>query len=309
MYDVLIVGAGPTGLSAALWLGRCQRQVLVCDTGKPRNAAAHATHGMLSRDGIAPAELLRLGREQLRPYTTVEFRTIEVIDAKRSTDHFLVRLADQTQVAARKLLLATGVVDDLPAIPGLADFYGKSVFHCLYCDGWEVRDQPLAVYGSGEQGRLLALQATQWSRDLMLCTDGPSGLSSQDQTLLAHLGVQVCQERIARLEGTGGQLERIVFTTGERLSRRALFVPTQERQHSDLAARLGYVFPSQRLALRTEGYEQAAIPGLYVAGNSVRNLWVIGAAAEGAEAAFLLNRALFQEDLARTRAALSIAAP
>lgn len=301
MYDAIIVGAGPAGLSAALWLGRCQRQVLICDTGRPRNAASHAMHGFLTRDGIAPAEFLRLGREQLRPYPTVEFRTIAVIDAERSAGHFTVRLSDQTQVAARKLLLTTGVVDDLPALPGLEAFYGTSVFHCPYCDGWEVRDQPLAIYGSGEQGRMLAIQLMQWSRDLVLCTDGPSGLSPQDEMLLSRLGIVIREERIARLEGNGGQLERIVFANGEIVPRRALFVQTHERQHSDLAAKLGYVFPAERLALRTEGYEQAAVPGLYVAGNAFRNLWVIGAAAEGAEAAFLLNRALLMEDLVSKR--------
>src|SRR5437879_1311927 len=144
MYDTVIVGAGPAGLSAALWLGRCRRRVLVCDTGNPRNVASQAMHGFLTRDGVAPTEFLRLGREQLRRYTTVELRSIAVSDAERREEHFLVTLADQTQVKTRKLLLATGVVDDLPPLGGLAELYGTSVFHCAYCDGWEVRDQPLA---------------------------------------------------------------------------------------------------------------------------------------------------------------------
>lgn len=305
MYDAVIVGAGPTGLSAALWLGRCRRRVLVCDTGNPRNVASQAIHGFLTRDGIAPAEFFGMGREQLSTYTTVEQRSIAVIDAERREGRFLVTLADKTQVTTRKLLLATGVVDDLPPLEGLAPFYGTSVFHCAYCDGWEVRDQPLAVYGAGEQGRLLALQLWQWSQDLVLCTDGPSQLAEQDLALLSHLGILVREERIARLEGNENHLERIVFVNGETVRRSALFVPTHERQHSDLAVKLGYVFPENRLKLRTEGYEQPSAPGLFVAGNSVRNLWVIGAASEGAEAAFLLNRALFQEDLARERACLT----
>jgi hypothetical protein len=132
----------------------------------------------------------------------------------------------------------------------------------------------------------------------VLCTDGLSGLAQQDHALLKRLGIVIREERIARLDGHGGQLEQIVFTNGERLPRRALFVRTQERQHSDLATKLGYIFPENRLALRIEGYQQAAVSGLYVAGNAYRNLWVIGAAAEGAEAAFLINRSLLQEDLA-----------
>ncbi|GHO48805.1 NAD(P)/FAD-dependent oxidoreductase [Ktedonospora formicarum] len=304
MYDAIIVGAGPTGLSAALWLGRCRRRVLVCDTERPRNSASQALHGFLTRDGIAPAEFLRLGREQLAPYTTVELRTIAVTDAERVEEHFRVTLADHTQVETRKLLLATGVIDELPLLDGLEQFYGSSVFHCPYCDGWEWRDQPLALYGAGEHGRAMALQLRQWSHDLVLCTDGPAELDAADLALFSRLGIGVCEDRIAHLEGSAEQLERIVFRNGKVLARRALFVITHEHQHAPLAQRLGYRFSPNRLMLRTEGYEQPDIPGLFVAGNSVRNLWVIGAAAEGAEAAFLLNRSLLQEDLARERLAL-----
>jgi thioredoxin reductase len=297
MYDVIIVGAGPARLSAALWLGRCRRQVLVCDTGQPRNAVSHAMHGFLTRDGIAPAEFLRAAREQLRPYPTVEYRAVAVVDAERSSEHFTVTLGDSRRQTSRKLLFTTGMVDELPAIPGVATFYGKSVFPCPYCDGWEVRDQPLAVYGKDERGKLLALQLTQWSRDLVFCTDGPSTLSRQDLAQLAHLGIGIREEHIAHLEGRDGQLEAIVFEQGERLPRHALFLHPHQHQHCDLPARLGYVFPTERVGLREAGYEQAAVPGLYVAGEMYRSQWVINAASEGVEAAYLINLALLMEDL------------
>src|SRR5687768_7612451 len=146
-YDVLIVGGGPAGLSAALVLGRCRRRVLVCDAGRPRNAASHGLHGFLTRDGIKPSEFLEIARQQLRPYDTVELKQTEVTSARRLANGFELTLANGESVSARKLLLATGVVDELPALDGLPDFYGRSVFHCPYCDGWEVRDQPLAIYG------------------------------------------------------------------------------------------------------------------------------------------------------------------
>lgn len=297
MYDVIIVGAGPAGLSAALWLGRCRRHVLVCDTGHPRNARSHAMHGFLTRDGISPAEFLQHGREQLHPYPTVEFRALAVVDAERSSDHFTVTLADQSSFSACKLLFTTGMIDELPAIEGIETYYGKSVFPCPYCDGWEVRDQPLAVYGKDEGGKRLALQLTQWSRDLVFCTNGPSALSRQDLAQLAHLGMVVREEPIARLEGRDGRLEAIVFDNGERLPRRALFLHPHQRQQCDLPAKLGYVFPAERVGLRMEGYEQAAVPGLYVAGDAFRSLWVINAASEGVEAAFFINVALLMEDL------------
>jgi thioredoxin reductase len=150
-FEIIIVGAGPAGLSAALILGRCRRRVLVCDSGKPRNAASRAVHGFLSRDGTPPPELLDCAREQIRPYRTVTMLQTEVVDAEQSAEGFAVLLANGSSYFAPKLLLATGVVDELPAITGIDRFYGRSVHHCPYCDGWEWRDQPLAVYGGSER--------------------------------------------------------------------------------------------------------------------------------------------------------------
>src|SRR5215213_6812976 len=202
MYDVIIVGAGPAGLSAALMLGRCRRRVLVCDTGRPRNAASHGMHGFLSRDGMPPAEFLRIAREQMQQYTTVEMRDVEVVGAECSDGSFHVTLRDGVRLTSRKLLIATGVVDNLPSIPGFKELYGRSVFHCPYCDGWEVRDQPLAVYGRGARGHGLSLELTGWSRDIVLCTDGPSELSADDVARLTRNGIVLREERVLALEGT-----------------------------------------------------------------------------------------------------------
>ena len=153
--DVIIVGAGPAGLSAALVLGRCRRRVLVFDSGHPRNAASHGLHGYLTRDGIDPGEFLQIARDQLRQYETVQLRHVEVIDAQRLENSFEISLANGERFTSRRLLLATGVVDEIPQIEGMAEFYGTSVFHCPYCDGWEMRDQPLAVLGHGKAGAAL----------------------------------------------------------------------------------------------------------------------------------------------------------
>jgi thioredoxin reductase len=297
MYDVIIVGAGPAGLSAALWLGRGRRQVLVCDSGHPRNAVSHAMHGFLTRDGTAPLEFVRLGREEVLAYPNVELREVSVLDAERVKNHFSVTLADHSRLATRKLLFTTGIVDELPPLEGIEAFYGKSVFPCPFCDGWEVRDQPLAIYGKDKEGKHLALQLTQWSRDLLFCTDGPSTLTKQDLAQLAHLGLEVREDRIARLEGHDGQLEGIVFANGDRLPRRALFLRPDQHPRCDLPVKLGYVFPSQRPLLRTQGYEQPTAPGLYVAGDAFRSTWVINAASEGVEVAYFMFIALLKEDL------------
>jgi thioredoxin reductase len=297
VFDVIIVGAGPAGLSAALVLGRCRRHVLICDAGRPRNAMSRGLHGYLTRDGIEPAEFLRLGRDQLRQYETVELRETEVTDAQRVGEDFELTLGDGQRVWSRKLLLATGVVDDLPEIEGLEAFYGTGVFHCPYCDGWEMRDQPLAVYGRGENGAGLALELTLWSRNLVLCTDGPSELSDKDLQRLTDHNIPVREDRIARIEGNNGVLERLVFAGGESLELHGLFFSSGQRQGSDLPKKLGCEFTDQG-CVDTADYEKTNVPGLYVAGDASRFVqFVIVAASEGAQAAVAINKELMQEDL------------
>jgi thioredoxin reductase len=283
-------------------LGRCCRRVLVCDTGAPRNRWSHAVHGFLTRDGTPPADLLRLARAELGPYDTVELRSVEVVDAVRAANGFDVVCADGTRHRARKLLLATGVVDELPRVEGLEQFYGQSVHHCPYCDGWEWRNQPLAAYGRGDQGAGLALGLAAWSRDLLLCSDGPAELSERMRERLETLGIPVREDRVLRLEGTGGRLERIVFDDGAPAARRALFFATGQRQSSALPARLGCRFNDQG-AVDTGKCEATNVPGLYVCGDASREAqFVIVAAAEGAEAGMAINKALLEEDLARRSA-------
>jgi thioredoxin reductase len=300
-YECIIVGAGPAGLSAALMLGRCRRRVLVCDTGQPRNIRSAGLHNYLTRDGIQPAEFLDLARQEIARYSSVEFRPIEVLDATRSPDGFRIVCADGLQLAARKLLLATGVVDELPAIDGLEALYGTSVHHCPYCDGWEWRDQAIAVYGRAEEGKALALGLTAWTEDLVLCTGGPSGLTEEDMDQLARAGIEVREQPVARLQGKDGLLERVIFDTGESLSRRALFICSGQHQRSALARKLGCRFTANG-AVDTGTCEATDVPGLYVAGDASKEAqFVIVAAAEGAEAGMAINKSLLKEDLSQNR--------
>ena len=299
MYDVIVVGAGPAGLSAALMLGRCRRSVLVCDTGRPRNAASKALHGFLSRDGIAPQDLLAIGRKELERYETVEFRAVEGVDARwcKEEKRFEINVATGEHLRSRKLLLATGVADNVPDIDGIRELYGTSVFHCPYCDGWEVRDQPIAIYGRGEKGHGLALELTVWSRDLVLCTNGPCELRDNQRERLERHGIAVREEPIARLEGDAGILRHIVFESGERLPRRAMFFTEGQFQHSHLSTSLGCEF-NDKGTVRTGKYETTHVPGLFVCGDASRRVqWVVVAAAEGAEAAFAINTDLLKDDL------------
>jgi len=296
-YDCLVAGAGPAGLSAALMLGRCRRRVLVCDTGAPRNRWSHAVHGFLTRDGTPPARLLALAREELRPYDTVELCDARVVDAMPVSGGFVVRCEDGREVRCRKLLLATGVVDELPAIPGIDALYGRSVHHCPYCDGWEWRDQPIASYGREEHGAVLALSLSQWSRNVLVCTDGPASLSTEMRERLRARGIQVREDRVVRLEGQAGLLERIVFDAGPAEARRALFFATGQRQASELPARLGCRFTDNG-TVATGKCEATNVPGLYVCGDASKEAqFVVVAAAEGAEAAMAINKALLEEEL------------
>ena len=300
-YDCIVVGAGPAGLSAALMLGRCRRDVLVCDVGNPRNARSNGLHNYLTRDGILPREFLELARREVGRYPSIEFREVEVLDATRSPDGFRVVCADGRQLGARKLLLATGVVDELPPIEGLAPLYGISVHHCPYCDAWEWRDQPIAIYGRAEEGSALALGLTIWTGDLVLCTDGPSGLSEAELEQLGREGIEVREDRVARLQGRDGRLEQIIFEKGESLARRALFVCAGQHQRSALARKLGCRF-TDKGAVATGSCEATDVPGLYVAGDSSKEAqFVVVAAAEGAEAGMAISRALLKEDLAQNR--------
>jgi thioredoxin reductase len=295
-WDVIIVGAGPAGLSAALILGRCRRRVLVLDTDRPRNAASRALHGFLSRDGINPRVLRRIGRDQLARYDTIRLEKLEAMRARAVRGGFHLALSDGTRARCRKLLLATGVIDEIPPIKGLEDLYGCSVFHCPYCDGWECRDQPLAAFGRRSNVVRLAIELKIWSRDLVVCSDG-FRLTPTDIACLNQHRIPFRMERVASLDGAGGQLRRVVFVDGSSIERRYLFFSSRQRQASELAAQLGCAF-TRRGAVETGKYEVTDIPGLYTAGDASRLVQLaIVAASEGAQAAFAINTALMKEDL------------
>jgi thioredoxin reductase len=291
-----VAGGGPAGLSAALVLGRALRRVLVCDAGEPRNRDSEAAHGYLTRDGIAPATFLAIARAELARYATVEYRPIQVTDAARVGDLFEFRLGNGERVRGRTVLVATGVVDTLPPLEGLKPLYGRSVHHCPYCDGWEHRDSPVAAYGAGERGARLALKLRQWSADVVWCADGDSEVDDDLRADLAAAGVVVRTERVRKLEGREGRLERIMLEDADPLERSALFLVGEQRQGSPLAERLGCRFNAKG-TVETGRSERTDVPGVFVAGDASKDAqFMIVAAAEGAEAAVAIDSMLARQD-------------
>jgi thioredoxin reductase len=295
--DVIIVGAGPAGMSAALVLARACRRVLVFDHGHPRNAASRAIHGFLTRDGVSPHDFRAMARDELARYPEARIIDLEVVDAACEEGVFRVTTIDAQHFTAKKLLIATGVVDHVPDVPGLRELYGRSVFHCPYCDAYEYRDRRLAVYGCEERGYGLALELLGWSRDVVLISDGPCGVDGKKRERLARHRIAVREDKVLRLEGQDGQLQRVVFETGAPIERDALFFTTGQAQRSHLADVLGCEF-NEKGTVRTGPYETTHLHGLYVAGDASRAVqWLVVAAAEGAEAAYSINQDLIKETL------------
>jgi thioredoxin reductase len=276
-------------------LGRCRRRVLLCDDGKPRNRSSHALHGYLTRDGVAPLELNAIGRGELEQYG-VDARARRVTSVERVADRFGVSLDDGRVEESRFLLVATGVEDELPDVAGLRECYGRSVFHCPYCDGWEQRDRRLGVFGRGRGGVLLALSMKTWSRHVTLLTHG-GRLDRKGRERLARNEVALITDAIARCVHDEGVLSSVEFASSEPLPLDAIFFTTGQHPRCDLAEALGCRF-NRKGTVETGMLSETNVPGVFVAGDASHDAqFVVVAAAEGVKAALAINQALQREEL------------
>jgi thioredoxin reductase len=300
-YDAIIVGGGPAGQAAALTLGRSRRRVLLLDAGQGRNAPAAAVHNLLAHDGTPPEELRRIGREQLGRYPSVELGRATVSGARALPgEGFRLELDGGEGVTARRLLLATGLADQLPAIDGLAPLWGRSAFHCPYCHGFEVSGRRVAVLGAGPERVRLALNLSRFTDDLVLCANGQP-LAADLAERLAAAGIAVRGEPVARFEGRDGQLERIVLEQGEPLERDAVFIATVLHQRSDLAGRLGCrLLPDG--CVEVDELARTSVPGVYAAGDMAHRaaLPMPFAAVSWASASGTVAGAMLDQDLLTT---------
>jgi thioredoxin reductase (NADPH) len=298
--EIVIVGGSVAGLQTALTLGRARRSVVVVDDGHPRNGPARQVHNFLGQSAPTPAGLLATGRELLRPYDVTIVRD-RVEEVRRNGRALEVRLGGGAEWGARAVVLATGLHDVLPDVPGVAAAWGGSVVACPHCHGWEVRDGPLAqlgLRGLPARGVARALLLSAWSEDVVLFTDGDP-LAAADVDRLARAGVRVRTERVLGVEEVPGGVE-VVVAGGERVPRRALFVATTQHQQTDLAVRLGCALvpdgpAAGAVAADTVG--RTGVPGVWVAGTTANPaLLAIGAAGHGSTVATALHADLLEQD-------------
>ena len=299
-WDCIVVGGGAAGLSAALVLGRARRRTLVVDAGSQSNRAAHGIGGLLGQDGRPPAAFYAAARNELGVYPTVELRFGEVVGGERRLGDFVLELADGSSAAARRVLLATGMDYRHPPLAGIAERWGRSVFHCPFCHGWEVRDEPLGVLDRGAGGVHRALLLRLWSEDVTLLADGPAELDAEDRSRLDAAGVAVDERRVAGLRGAGSTLTAVAFADGGEHPCRGLLVPVTLHQRSALAEQLGAaVSDAQSLAADAVGIDAqyaTSVPGLFAAGDLAGQMpSVANSVAAGSSAAAMVVQSLMAE--------------
>jgi thioredoxin reductase len=299
-FDVVVVGGGAAGLSAALMLGRSRRSVLVLDAGEPRNAPAAGVHGLLGHDGTPPGELLRRGRAEVSAYGGV-VRPGRARTAARDDDGFTLTLDDGGTVHARRIVLATGVVDQLPAVDGLAARWGRDVLHCPYCHGWEVRDKKIAVLATGPMAVHQALLFHQLSADVTLLLHQQRALSDEQAEELAAIDVRVVTGEVTRVVVEDDAITGLVLESGEVVAAEAVVVGSRPVARPDLLADLGletHDLPNDMgTAVAADAMGVTAAPGVWAAGNLTDPFAQVGAsAAAGAKAGAMVNADLAAEE-------------
>ncbi|GAA0968952.1 hypothetical protein GCM10009555_015190 [Acrocarpospora macrocephala] len=302
-FDVAVIGGGAAGLSAAVVLGRARRSVIVIDTGSPRNAPASGVHGFLSLDGISPAELIETGRKEVEHYGGLVVHG-EAQSARRTADGFEVAVDEGRVVSARRLLVTTGLVDELPDVSGVRQRWGRDVVHCPYCHGWEIRDQAVGVLGTGGAAVHQTLLFRQWTSDLVLFTHTAPPLTEEQAEQLTASGVRVVTGIVDSVEVADDRITGVRLSDGTVIARQAVVVAPQFVASSQVLATLGLrptPHPSGHGAfIAADPTGLTEVPGVWVAGN-VTNLMaqVVTAAAEGVSAAAAINADLITEDTRR----------
>jgi thioredoxin reductase len=303
LFDCAIIGGGPAGLNASLILGRARRNVILFDNNNPRNAVTQESHGFITRDGIKPKEFREIAHEEIGRYPSVVYARREVtsvIKNNNSNEPLFELLTSEynERYQSKTIIISTGLRDILPSIDNISDYYGRSLFHCPYCDGWELRDKPLVVIiGEQVQGFHFIQTIYNWSKDLVVCTNGTVFQNTEQKDLLQSKGIKIIENKIKNFVGENGQMEKILFENGKSVSRKGGFVMPQLVQSSDFGKQLGCQYNSLG-GIAIDSFGRTNIPGVYAAGDAsvIAPAQLIIAAAEGVRAAAGVNTDLTQKE-------------
>jgi thioredoxin reductase len=296
LIDCAIIGGGPAGLNAGLVLGRSRRKVLLFDDNKPRNAVTHASHGFLTRDGIKPSRFREVAHDEISRYPNVSINKVRVINVEKLHNYFLIQTVNGEVIQAKKVLLATGLKEILPDVKGIRDYYGKSLFNCPYCDGWELKDKPLVVIADTNPFHMAKI-VYNWSRNLIVCTNGNKNLTGSEKGQLQSRNIQVYEQKISCFIGDKGYLTKIVFEDGTEILKEGGFAVPQWIQSSNFGQSLG-CFTNGQGGIITDEFGRTNIDGVYAAGDTsiIAPSQLIIAAGEGSKAAIGVNTDLTNED-------------
>jgi len=295
-YEIIIVGGSYSGLAAAMTLGRSLRKVLVIDSGNPCNKQTPHSHNFLTNDGKTPGEIASLARQQVQQYQTVDFLRGFVATGSKSDTGFTLQVQSGEIFTAKKLVVATGIKDSMPGIPGFAECWGISVLHCPYCHGYEVRHQKTGILANGEAAFELAILLSNWTKELAVYSNGKSTLSAEQTIKLREHNITIVEKEIDRIEHNNGHMEALVFKDGSKALLKTIYARLPFVQHSTLPQALG-------CELTTEGYikvdwaQRTSVPGVYACGdNTTKMRTVANAVAMGTTAAMMLNKELVEEN-------------
>jgi thioredoxin reductase len=298
LFDCAIIGGGPAGLNAALVLGRARRNTLLFDDDNPRNAVTHESHGFITRDGVKPKEFREIAHKAIEKYPSVIYENKKITSIIKNDGLSNLTTSNNEIYQSKTIIIATGLKDNLPNIKNISEYYGKSLFNCPYCDGWELRDKPLVVIiDEQSQGFHFIHTVYNWSNDLVVCTNGRLFENPEQKRLIQKRGIKIMENKIKNFAGKNGQMEKVVFEDGDSVTVNGGFVLPKPSQTSNLAKELGCKFNSLG-GILTDSYGRTNIKGVYAAGDAsiVAPAQLIIAAAEGLQAAVGVNRDLIETE-------------
>lgn len=293
-FEVIIIGGSYSGLSAAMSLGRALRAVLIIDAGKPCNSQTPHSHNFITQDGQTPAHIATTAREQVKQYKTVHFYDGTATNAIKTATGFEVKTASGETFEAKKLILATGLKDIMPDLNGFAACWGISIIHCPYCHGYEVKNEKTGILANGDMAFEMVRLISQWTKELLLFTNGPSTLTREQTAQIEKHNVQIIATEIDSFEHTNGQLRQVVFKDQTKVDVKAVYSRPKSVQQSNIPADLGCEFTEQGL-LKVDAFQKTNIPGVYACGDNSSFRSVIIAASTGSFAGAMTNKEITDE--------------